>query len=644
MKEQINLLKNSELFDEYYYSKQIDNDDKVTISLFEHYLTIGFKKGYDPSDKFNTCFYLDTYPDVKINGMNPLIHYILYGKEEGRLVLKNEDSDEYKYVKYFDEETILENINSFERKVLVSIVMPVYNVEPKWLELAINSVKKQLYTNWELCIVDDFSTNPETIEYLKRINNQQIKIKFLNKNLHISGATNEAINMSSGEYIVFMDNDDEITRDALYEIVKTINLSNPDMIYSDEDKIDEFNNHFDPFFKPDWSPDTFMSIMYICHITCYKKEIIKQLGGLRIGYEGAQDYDLGLRFMEISSNIVHIPKVLYHWRILETSIANNMDSKPYAIESLKKAKYDAFERRKLIVELKEVEEFKGQYIPYYKNIDKPKVSIIIPTKDKVELLKNCIDSIISKSTYKNFEIIIVNNQSQEKNTLDYFYYLEKQFLNVRIINFDEKFNFSKMNNIASKIATGEFLLFLNNDTEVITEEWIENLVGYASLEHIGAVGAQLLFPKTLNIQHCGVINLNDGPGHAFYNKSSENIYHFGRNKVPYNWLAVTAACLMISKDKFEKIDKFDEKFPIAYNDVDLCYKLVKGGLYNVCCNHVKLMHYESVSRGQDHEDEEKCKRLSIEKKRLYFKHKEYYYTDPFFNPNLHPNNVYFELL
>ncbi len=690
-----NIIKKSNLFDEIYYLQTYPDVKNANIEAVKHFMEFGWKEGRNPSNRFDTNFYLETYKDVKEANINPLIHYIKYGETENRIPIQRIDTNfqkvfkiikhvknnpqlikraiseiklhglkktikkicqkvdpvvnnltlpvfKYSYVENFDLEKIYEDIIQMKYKPFFSIVMPVYNVSPKWLNLALKSIEDQLYDNWELCIVDDCSTNLETINYLKAIKNDKVKIKFLTKNLNISGATNEAINNVLGDYIVFMDNDDEITKDALYELAKAINLyNNPDMIYSDEDKIDINGVTSDPFFKPDWSPDTFMSIMYICHLTCYKKAIIDKLNGLRVGYEGAQDYDLGLRFMEISSNVVHIPKVLYHWRMLETSVAYNMSSKGYAVESLKKAKIDALNRRKLIGKLIEVDKFSGQYIVSYENQNNPRISIIIPTKDKFEVLKTCIDSIYNKTSYKNYEIVIVNNQSIEKETFEYFESLKSKE-NLKIIDFNESFNFSKMNNIGVQKSEGEYLLFLNNDTEIVSSNWLDEMVGYASLEHVGAVGVRLHFPQTKNIQHCGIINLNDGPGHAFYNFSSEKIYSFGRNVLPYNYIAVTAACMMIERKKFLEVNMYDESFPIAYNDVDLCFKLHNNNYFNVSLNHLYLIHYESISRGIDHENSEKLKRLEKERKRLYQKHPHLYYKDPFYNINLHPNSIDFK--
>ena len=688
-----NSIKKSNLFDEKYYLETYSDIKDSKIDPIKHFMEYGWKEGRNPSAKFDTNFYLETYKDVKDADINPLIHYIKFGKNEKRkpkkildanfqkmikiinyvknnpklinktlLEIKKEglkktikkvsqkgDSlvnidiciQKYSYIENFDLEKIYKDITQMKSRPFLSIVMPVYNVAPKWLDLALKSIEDQFYDNWELCIVDDCSTNQETLNYLKTIKNTKVRIKFLTKNLNISGATNEAISMALGEYIVFMDNDDEITKDALYELAKAINSHNkPDMIYSDEDKIDTEGITSEPFFKPNWSPDTFMSIMYICHLTCYKKTIIDKLNGLRIGYEGAQDYDLGLRFMEVSSNVVHIPKVLYHWRTLETSVASNMSSKGYAVESLKKAKIDALQRRKLTGKLIEIEKFPGQYIVSYENQNNPKVSIIIPTKDCYEVLKTCIDSIYDKTKYENYEIIIVNNQSIEKKTFEYFKSLESK-KNLKIIDFNETFNFSKMNNLGVKNSDGEFLLFLNNDTEIMTDNWLNEMIGYASLKHIGAVGVRLHFPKTNNIQHCGIVNLNDGPGHAFYNFSSEHIYAFGRNILPFNYIAITAACMMIERKKFLDVNMYDESFPIAYNDVDLCFKLHNNNYYNVSLNHIYLIHYESVSRGIDHEDSQKLKRLEKERKRLYQKHPHLYYKDPFYNVNLHPNSIDF---
>lgn len=343
---------------------------------------------------------------------------------------------------------------------------------------------------------------------------------------------------------------------------------------------------------------------------------------------------------ERTERIAHIPKVLYHWRIIASSGAADPHAKPYAIAASKRAREQALARRACAGTVEEVPKMPGQFRVNYHVQGSPKVSIIVPTKDNIKVLDRAIRSIRARTSYNNYEILVVDNLSEKSESAEYFSRIDQE-RDTRVLRYPHPFNFSKINNFAVGQCSGEVLLFLNNDTEVITQDWLERMLGYAQRPHIGAVGAQLLFPETGTIQHCGVVNLADGPGHAFYRCPSERPLYFGRTMLEHDWLAVTAACLMIERKKFEAVGGFDHDLSVAYNDVDFCFRLVDRGLYNVVCQSVQLYHYESYTRGSDDIHPEKRERLKREKKHLYRKHPKYYGHDPFHNPNLHPNSVHF---
>jgi GT2 family glycosyltransferase len=478
---------------------------------------------------------------------------------------------------------------------------------------------------------------------LDAIQHPQITKINLDQNLGISGATNEGLKNADGDFIVFLDHDDTLTVDCLYELVLCINNENPDYIYSDEDKLAPDGNYVEPHFKPSWSPDTMMSTMYTCHVSCVKKSILDSVGLLCSEYDGCQDWDFVLRVTEKTNRISHIPKVLYHWRIIPGSIASDINAKPYAVDVSRRVREAALKRRGVDGSVEKVPNLSGYYNVNYKIHGEPRISIIIPSRDNKALLKNCIDSIFDKTIYQNYELVIIDNGSLDRDTINFLNSLKKHN-NVLIIRDDSIFNYSKLNNIGVEKSTGDFILFLNDDTEVISGEWLTRLASFAQLSHVGAVGAQLLYPNNTSIQHAGILNLEDGPGHAFLNQNCNIPGYFGRNLLDCNFIAVTGACLMIQRNKFIEINGFDDSFPVAYNDIDLCFRLLDKNYYNVVVQGVQLIHHESSSRGIDHLDNEKMERLKNEKAKLYQKNPSYFQYDPFYNINLHPNGINYELV
>lgn len=525
---------------------------------------------------------------------------------------------------------------------LFSIVVPVYNTTPELLKAALASVQAQWYPHWQLILADDASPSEETRHALSQIDHPQIKLLRLETNQGISGATNAALEAAEGDFIVFMDHDDELTVDCLYELALCIDREQPDFIYSDEDKLTEEGGFTQPHFKPDWSPDTMMSTMFTGHVSCIRRSLLEKVGGLRSEFDGCQDWDFVLRVSEQTQHISHIPRVLYHWRIIPASVASDIAAKPYVLDASRRVRMDALSRRGLEGSVEPVIQVPGYFRVNYHLTGTPLISIIIPTRDNGNVLRRCIESIQKNSSYRNFELIILDNGSVESSTLSFLQELQDQG-QALVIRHDAPFNFSELNNIGVNKANGELLLFLNDDTEVLCDDWLERMGGYAQLPHIGAVGAKLLYPDGNEIQHAGVLNLTIGPVHAFLRHDCDRPAYFMRNLLEYDWLAVTGACLMMEASKFKALGGFDTTFPIAYNDIELCLRAIEKGYYNVVCQAVTLIHHESVSRGLDNADPIKQGRLQKELLRLYDLHPKFFQYDPFHNPNLHPSGLNFEV-
>ena len=541
--------------------------------------------------------------------------------------------DYIKWIKNCEEKPVYKDL---EYNPLISILIPVYNINRKYLSECLDSILNQHYQNFEVCLADDCSTLQETIDTLKEYENldKRIKVVYRKENGHISKATNSALKIAKGEFIALMDNDDIITENALYEMVYALNQNKKlDLIYSDEDKLDMKGKRCEPHFKPDYSPDSLLGGNYICHFEILRKSIVDEIGGEKSEYVGAQDFDFFLRFVEKTTpeRIYHIPKILYHWRKVPGSTADTIESKDYAIDNGKKAVEAALERRGLNA-LVYTPIKTTHYIVEYKYKKEPKVSIIIPTKDMSDTLENCISSIYKKTNYKNYEVIIINNNSKEEKTYKLFNKLKRKYDNISIYDYNHEFNYSKINNFAAKKAKGSYYLFLNNDTEVISPNWIKVMVGYAMQDHIGCVGVKLLYEDD-TIQHGGVVLGIDGTArHSFMYADADSTGFYGRLLVPYNYSAVTAACMMISKKKFNQVNGFDENLAVAFNDIDLNLKVLKTGYYNIFLPQVELYHYESKTRGLD-TTTEKYKKFLYEKDYLQKRWKDELNNDKFYNKN-----------
>jgi glycosyltransferase involved in cell wall biosynthesis/2-polyprenyl-3-methyl-5-hydroxy-6-metoxy-1,4-benzoquinol methylase len=498
---------------------------------------------------------------------------------------------------------ITEHIRTWESQPLISIIMPVFDPPMDLLRAAVDSVRYQLYPHWELCIADDASTNPDVRLYLEQLqlDDPQVKVFFREHNGHICAASNSAIELATGEYLALMDNDDLITEHALYWVARTI-VENPGvgLIYSDEDKIDLQGKRSSAYFKPDWNEFLFRSQNMICHLGLYRRDVVERAGGFRLGFEGAQDYDLAMRCIEQlePGQIIHIPRVLYHWRIHEGSTAKGGDQKPYAAEAGLKALNEHLQRQSLAAEAELLP--MGMYrIRHQLPDDLPLVSLIIPTRNAHQLVKQCIESIRQLTTYENYEIILVDNGSDDAESLSYFAQLERE-PDVLVLRDERPFNYSALNNFAVSHARGELVGLINNDIEVISPDWLGEMVSLALLPGVGAVGARLWYPDD-RLQHGGVIaGVGGVAGHSHKCLPRGEYGYFCRASLTQELSAVTAACMIIRKSVFEQVNGLDEvNLKVAFNDVDFCLRLREAGYVNVYTPFAELYHHESATRGAE---------------------------------------------
>ena len=550
--------------------------------------------------------------------------YLKYEKNLER-EKENKLSDYEKWIKAnspTDQEIEMQIKTKFKRRPKISIVIPLYNTDTEFFRELLYTVHCQTYKNWELCLADGSEKPLEEIKLMVE-KDKRIKYKFLGENKGISENTNAAIEMATGDYISLLDHDDILDESALYEIVKVINENEDvDFIYSDEDKfhfIDE--PYYAPHFKPDYAPDTLRANNYICHYSVFKKSLLKEIGGFNSEYNGAQDFDIILRATEKAKKIIHIPKVLYHWRVHQSSTAMTSEAKPYAILAGKKAVEAHLERIGLKGEAFEGAH-SGTYGINYEVIGNPKVSIIIPNKDGQDILKTCIESVLEKTSYSNYEIVIVENNSTSEEIYEYYKELIKlekirivnyntgkeiledgecslEFTNSNRIEVKPGFNYSAIINFGVRNSKGDFIVQLNNDTELITKDWLEKMIGFCQREDVGAVGVKLYYPDE-TIQHAGIIvGCLQVAAHIFRGLGKEDQGYFGREDLIQNMNAVTAACIMTKKSIYEEVGFMNEEFAVAFNDIDFCLKIRETGKLIVYNPFVEFIHYESKSRGND---------------------------------------------
>ncbi len=539
----------------------------------------------------------------------------------------------YKEHAVSEEELARQREERFDRNPLISIVVPVYQTPLDFLKAMVDSVKEQSYGNWQLCIADGSGGNAEIEAALEAYaeDDPRVCYKILEQNEGISGNTNQALSLAKGDYIGLLDHDDVLALNALFEVVKELQVKDWDILYSDEDML-QGSQYCNPIFKPDFSPDLFRSHNYISHFFVVKKAIVDEVGGFDRSYDGSQDYDFMFRCIEKAKEIKHIPKILYHWRMHEKSVAGNPASKMYAYDAGKRA-IEAHLKRQGIEADVEMTDLWGMYHVTYKVKGDPLLSIIIPNKDHTEDLDKCIESIFQKSSYTNFEILIVENNSILPETFTYYQKITEKYANVRVLYWEKGFNYAAINNYGTEAAKGEYILFLNNDTELISPNGLAEMLGCCMQQNVGAVGAKLLYGDG-TVQHAGVvIGFGGYAGHVNTNIPRNDCGYMNRAVINCDYSAVTGACLMTKKDLFRQVGGFDERFVVACNDVDYCLKLREKDQWIVYNAFAEWYHYESKSRGYE-DTPEKQKRFRGEVALFQKKWKNILEMgDPFYNPN-----------
>lgn len=527
-------------------------------------------------------------------------------------------------------------VDAIKQPPLISVVMPAYNTPETLLRAAIDSVLGQIYPHWQLCIADDFSTAPHVrailAEYAMR--DSRIKVTFRQQNGHISAATNSAFELAEGDWIALLDHDDVLRSHALAEVALEIDRhSDAELIYSDEDKLDASGKRYDPYFKPDFSRELFRSQNYLNHLTVHRAANIRAVGGWRTGFEGSQDYDISLRILERidARNIRHIPKVLYHWRAVEGSTAASGGEKSYAYGAGMRALKEHVARTGLAATVEAAPDTPFYRLRFAVPDPAPLVSLIIPTRDKVDLLRGCVESILKKTTYAPLEIIVVDNGSTEPATLAYLAEIAR-LENVRVLSWDKPFNYSAINNFAVAQAKGEIVGLVNNDIEVISPDWLTEMVSWAAQDDVGCVGAKLYYAND-TIQHAGVIlGLGGVAGHSHKHFRRDHPGYFFRLKVAQNLSAVTAACLLVRKTVFQRVGGLNETdLTVAFNDVDLCLKAQAAGYLNVWTPYAELYHLESMSRGAEDNPE---KEMRFEQEKAYMRANWVLWPDRYYSPHL----------
>lgn len=530
---------------------------------------------------------------------------------------------------------------------LISVVLPTYNPPEKWLRKCLDSVLAQSYPHWELCVADDASTQPHVRRVLEEYQRRdaRIKVVFRPANGHISASSNSALEIAQGDFVALLDHDDLLHPQALYEVALAVDRNRElKVIFSDEDKVDQNGLRFDPYFKADWNPDLFLSHNCISHLGVYDLALLRKIGGFRKGFEGSQDWDLALRSIEQveATQIHHIPRVLYHWRAIPGSTALAPQEKDYAHEAGIRAIAEHLDRTGSSGRVEEKPGYRGNYrVRYSLPAVPPRVSILIPTRDGLEHLRRCVDSIVERSTYPDYEIIIVDNQSSDPEALAYLRELGASGT-ARVVPFDAAFNYSAINNFAATQASGSVLVLLNNDVQVITPGWLEELVGQALRPEIGAVGAMLYYPNE-TIQHAGVITgVHGAAAHPYAGKPRGWPGQMNRAKLQQNMTAVTAACLAVTKEKWDRVGGLDPAFRVAYNDVDFCMRLGRLGLRNAWTPYAELYHHESATRGSDARPE-RLAEFERERGLLLSRWATTIHADPAYNPNLSMTQELFSL-
>ena len=542
----------------------------------------------------------------------------------------------YDQLQQDDVRRIRSQVTQFRYSPLISILLPVYNSKLRWLRRAILSVQKQLYPRWELCIVDDASTDRKLWPFLQKCARRDPRIKVMRRteNGHISAASNDALRLANGDFVALLDHDDELAPAALYFVALALN-KNPDLhlLYSDEDKLDAQNRRSEPYFKSDWNPELFLAQNFISHLSVYRTDLVRRLGGFRIGFEGSQDYDLALRCIEqiLPEQIEHLPWVLYHWRSGTQSTASCATAKPYAQDAARRAVQEHLDRTGIAGTVLPTH---GVYLQtrYAVPSERPMVSIVIPTRDHAPSLRKCLTGIFHETDYEPYEVIVLDNESYDTETLQFLTELQKRD-RVRVERVEGAFNYSHLNNRGVELSRGSLVALLNDDVEVIDGEWLNELVSRALRPEVAMVGARLWYPNG-TVQHGGVILGAGGiAGHAHAGLRREEPGYFARAHLAQNLSAVTAACALVKREIYLEVGGFDENLAVTFNDVDFCLRLSQAGYRIVWTPHAELVHHESASRGFD-DNARKQVRFLAEVDYMKTKWGDRLQYDPFYNPNL----------
>ncbi|TFG89257.1 MAG: glycosyltransferase family 2 protein, partial [Gemmatimonadales bacterium] len=534
-----------------------------------------------------------------------------------------------------DQQRLQAETQALENQPRISIMTPVYNVDARWLERCVQSVVSQLYPNWELCLVDDGSTRAETLQALETLKgaDPRIKLETLPDNRGISAATNSALQMATGEFIALLDNDDELTPDALLEVAALLDRHpEADFIYSDEDKLNASGQRCEPFFKPDWSPELLRSYAYTCHLTVVRKALVESVGGFRSDYDGAQDYDLTLRVSEQTKRIFHIPRVLYHWRKIAGSAADRVDAKRWGLGAARRALADHARRVSPGAEVLPAEGAPGCFRVRHRIHGSPLVSILIPTRGQTngkspaveELLYRCVRSIMNKTDYCNYEVLVAYNNSLDPDIAAFFEHRPHRLLNYPLSG---RFNFPHKLNWMARQAQGEHLVIFNDDLEAISPDWLTALLEFSQQEEIGAVGSKLLYPDG-RLQHIGMaLGINGYPAHLFHQAPAGHPGYMAHANLIRNYSAVTGAALMMRRALYDELGGLSEEFSVDYNDTDLCLRLLQKGYRVVYTPYSLLHHHESavLSGGRLNRDETELFRQ---------RWRDILANDPLYNPNL----------
>ena len=636
------LILQSGLFDQEYYLKHNPDVAQAGVNPLRHFLRHGGLEGRNPHPNFDSAYYLRMYRDVKRTGMNPLLHYILYGKQEDRCISTVKGNPSQLWIaqnKPTQAELRQQRRTQFAYQPKISVLTPIYNTPKQFLIEMIESVQAQTYSNWELCLVDGGSTEPYIREILETYahKDQRIKIQFLPNNLGIAENSNKAAALAAGEFWGLLDHDDLLTPSALFEVAQALNqYPEIEFLYSDEARINEEGEILFPFFKPDWSPDLLRSQNYLCHFVVFKKSLFERIGGFRDGFQGSQDYDLFLRMTEVTPQIHHLAHILYYWRDHNTSLSSgNAQAQVHhaGLKAIEEHLDRYFGKQRAWVE-SDQEHLYVYDVRYVLPAPAPKVSIIIPTKDKIEFLRGCVQSILSQSSYTNYEILLLDNNSGEKETLLFFEQITQAHRHIRVIEAQYEFNWSRLNNHGIREATGDVFIFLNNDTSVISADWIERLAEQALRKEVGAVGPLLLYHDH-TIQHAGiVVGMGGWADHVYKGMPPihQTQHGFVSPMVRRNVLALTGSCFAISRSTLEKLGGFNEEFTICGSDVEMCIRAYKNGLVNIYDPTVKLYHFEGKTRTSFIPDRDFA--LSA---RYYSPFRED--GDPYFNRNLSLESV-----